>query len=124
MAEKEGFEPSIRFKTYIPLAGERLQPLGHLSVTWVREGFDPRFDVKIARLVERNLAKVEVASSDLVSRSHSEIGRYKGLKIPRHKHHASSSPAPGTNSVLSALALARYWIRSSTFALPDFAPYP
>ena len=33
MAEKEGFEPSIRFKTYTPLAGERLQPLGHLSVT-------------------------------------------------------------------------------------------
>ena len=31
MAEKEGFEPSIRFKTYTPLAGERLQPLGHFS---------------------------------------------------------------------------------------------
>ena len=33
MAEREGFEPSIRFKTYTPLAGERLQPLGHLSVS-------------------------------------------------------------------------------------------
>ena len=33
LAEREGFEPSIRFKTYTPLAGERLQPLGHLSVT-------------------------------------------------------------------------------------------
>ena len=32
MAEKEGFEPSIRYKTYTPLAGERLQPLGHFSV--------------------------------------------------------------------------------------------
>ena len=31
MAEKEGFEPSIRDKPYTPLAGERLQPLGHLS---------------------------------------------------------------------------------------------
>ena len=31
MAEREGFEPSIRDKTYTPLAGERLQPLGHLS---------------------------------------------------------------------------------------------
>ena len=32
MAEREGFEPSIRDKPYTPLAGERLQPLGHLSV--------------------------------------------------------------------------------------------
>lgn len=31
MAEKEGFEPSIGVKAYTPLAGERLQPLGHLS---------------------------------------------------------------------------------------------
>ncbi len=31
MAEKEGFEPSIRDKPYTPLAGERLQPLGHFS---------------------------------------------------------------------------------------------
>ena len=31
MAEKEGFEPSIGFKAYTPLAGERLQPLGHFS---------------------------------------------------------------------------------------------
>ena len=30
MAEREGFEPSIGL-TYTPLAGERLQPLGHLS---------------------------------------------------------------------------------------------
>ena len=27
---REGFEPSIRDKPYTPLAGERLQPLGHL----------------------------------------------------------------------------------------------
>ncbi|MEL6115512.1 hypothetical protein P0Y67_09875, partial [Photobacterium sp. SP02] len=26
------FEPSIRDKPYTPLAGERLQPLGHLTV--------------------------------------------------------------------------------------------
>ena len=31
MAEREGFEPSIRDKPYTPLAGERLHPLGHLS---------------------------------------------------------------------------------------------
>ena len=31
MAEREGFEPSIGV-TYTPLAGERLRPLGHLSV--------------------------------------------------------------------------------------------
>jgi hypothetical protein len=31
MAEREGFEPSIGFNAYTPLAGERLQPLGHLS---------------------------------------------------------------------------------------------
>ena len=34
MAVKEGFEPSIRDKPYTPLAGERLQPLGHLTVLW------------------------------------------------------------------------------------------
>lgn len=32
MAVREGFEPSIRDKPYTPLAGERLQPLGHLTV--------------------------------------------------------------------------------------------
>ncbi len=31
LAEKEGFEPSIRDKPDTPLAGERLQPLGHFS---------------------------------------------------------------------------------------------
>ena len=31
VAEREGFEPSIRDKPHTPLAGERLQPLGHLS---------------------------------------------------------------------------------------------
>ena len=34
MAVKEGFEPSIRDKPYTPLAGERLQPLGHLTMLW------------------------------------------------------------------------------------------
>ena len=32
MAEREGFEPSIGFNAYTPLAGARLQPLGHLSI--------------------------------------------------------------------------------------------
>ena len=31
MAEREGFEPSMSFNTHTPLAGARLQPLGHLS---------------------------------------------------------------------------------------------
>ena len=31
MAEREGFEPSMGDKTHRPLAGARLQPLGHLS---------------------------------------------------------------------------------------------
>ena len=31
MAERMGFEPTIPFLGYTPLAGERLQPLGHLS---------------------------------------------------------------------------------------------
>ena len=31
LAERKGFEPSIPFNGYTPLAGERLQPLGHLS---------------------------------------------------------------------------------------------
>ncbi len=32
MAVREGFEPSMRDKPHTPLAGERLQPLGHLTV--------------------------------------------------------------------------------------------
>ncbi len=35
MAESEGFEPSMGVKAHTPLAGERLQPLGQLSVTCV-----------------------------------------------------------------------------------------
>ena len=31
MAEREGFEPSIRFNPYTHFPGVRLQPLGHLS---------------------------------------------------------------------------------------------
>ena len=36
MAEREGFEPSMGFKAHTPLAGEPLQPLGHLSGIAVR----------------------------------------------------------------------------------------
>ena len=36
MAEREGFEPSIGVKAYTPLAGERLQPLGHLSEKFLK----------------------------------------------------------------------------------------
>gem|GEM_PF-675628 len=35
MAESEGFEPSMGYKTHTPLAGERLQPLGQLSVFYL-----------------------------------------------------------------------------------------
>ena len=31
LAESEGFEPSMGDKAHTPLAGERLQPLGHFS---------------------------------------------------------------------------------------------
>ena len=31
LAEREGFEPTMGVKAHTPLAGERLQPLGHLS---------------------------------------------------------------------------------------------
>ncbi len=31
MAVKGGFEPPMRDKPHTPLAGERLQPLGHLT---------------------------------------------------------------------------------------------
>jgi hypothetical protein len=71
---------------------------------------------EIAQLVERNLAKVEVASSNLVFRSKSRyirlffchyfahsracpgggIGRHEGLKIPWLCGRAGSSPASGT----------------------------
>jgi hypothetical protein len=35
LAEREGFEPSIRFKPYNALAGRPLRPLGHLSAGFV-----------------------------------------------------------------------------------------
>ena|GEM_PF-3075295 len=74
----------------------------------------------LAQLVERNLAKVEVTSSNLVCRSKyldngklpllqmvspsqvldlcpgGGIGRHKGFKIPRRSRCAGSSPARGT----------------------------
>jgi hypothetical protein len=34
VAEREGFEPSMEFDPHTRLAGECLQPLGHLS--WLR----------------------------------------------------------------------------------------
>ena len=39
MAERMGFEPTRHVSTPTPLAGERLQPLGHLSVN-----FAPRLE--------------------------------------------------------------------------------
>lgn len=33
LAVREGFEPSVGVKAHAPLAGEYLQPLGHLTVT-------------------------------------------------------------------------------------------
>jgi hypothetical protein len=37
VAEREGFEPSMEvLKPHTPLAGERLQPLGHLSLCGVQ----------------------------------------------------------------------------------------
>ena len=39
MAEREGFEPSMGVAAHTPLAGERLQPLGHLSGGAVAAGF-------------------------------------------------------------------------------------
>ncbi len=41
MAEKEGFEPSMGVKAHTPLAGERLQPLGHLSNLVRVRGVEP-----------------------------------------------------------------------------------
>lgn len=37
MAEREGFEPSMGDKAHTPLAGERLQPLGHPSKQLIRQ---------------------------------------------------------------------------------------
>ena len=31
MTERVGFEPTMQFDPHTPLAGERLQPLGHLT---------------------------------------------------------------------------------------------
>ena len=48
LAEREGFEPSMGFKAHTPLAGEPLQPLGHLSGVTSdnrrESGYDTAFD--------------------------------------------------------------------------------
>ncbi len=40
MADTVGFEPTIEFSPYTPLAGERLQPLGHVSTFIAEEILD------------------------------------------------------------------------------------
>ena len=49
LAERKGFEPSIRDKPYTPLAGERLQPLGHLSKTILTLNPDTFINISEAR---------------------------------------------------------------------------
>jgi hypothetical protein len=69
---------------------------------------------KVAQLVERHLAKVEVASSSLVFRSihlkhyrfiggcsSGGIGRHVGLKIQWRQRRAGSSPASSTKNPLN-----------------------
>ena len=82
---------------------------------------------KIAQLVERNLAKVEVAGSNPVFRSSIKgaefsalfvetgcpdggIGRHAGLKILWPLGRAGSSPAPGTKSFDSFFLFEAFYI--------------
>ncbi len=66
MAEREGFEPSIRFKTYTPLAGERLQPLGHLSDTTAKAAWASRYRIVSKTLIDQWNARVGcICYSDL-----------------------------------------------------------
>ena len=95
-------------------------------------------DATLAQLVERNLAKVEVTSSNLVCRSKLKnmaewrysqmvsypsqeiacpgggIGRHKGFKIPRRSRCAGSSPARGTiikkTSLLTGFFSSEYFL--------------
>ncbi len=60
LAEKEGFEPSMEYNPHTPLAGERLQPLGHLSelcqshcCNQKRGGLYTEFDLKIKKKIGR-----------------------------------------------------------------------
>jgi hypothetical protein len=46
LAERKGFEPSKGDKALTPLAGERLQPLGHLSVAGNARKFHVLQDMK------------------------------------------------------------------------------
>ncbi len=113
------------------LLGEKQRRVGRVAMqrianpwTSVRLRDAPPF-ATLAQLVERNLAKVEVTSSNLVCRSKLKdmalkrylqmvsypsqeiacpgggIGRHKGFKIPRRSRCAGSSPARGTILLLS-----------------------
>ncbi len=108
------------------LIGKKQRRVGRVAMqrianpwTSVRLRDAPPF-ATLAQLVERNLAKVEVTSSNLVCRSKLKdmalkrylqmvsnpsqeiacpgggIGRHKGFKIPRRSRCAGSSPARGT----------------------------
>lgn len=57
MAEKEGFEPSIRDKPDTPLAGERLRPLGHFSNfnrVFLRSARIPVLETKVKSEFQKN----------------------------------------------------------------------
>ncbi len=55
MAERVGFEPTVHLSAHTHLAGEHLQPLGHLSNVisiFMAEGvgFEPTVPVRVQRL--------------------------------------------------------------------------
>ena len=84
MAEREGFEPSIRFKTYTPLAGERLQPLGHLSgVTFLSQTWSDGAPGRI-RTSDRLVRSQVLYPTELRARN-SKAVKY-GLCIPHRQH--------------------------------------
>ncbi|HFU0462486.1 TPA: hypothetical protein ACGTS5_003914, partial [Vibrio parahaemolyticus] len=58
-----GFEPSIRDKPYTPLAGERLQPLGHLTV--LRRHI-LRFTEKMSNTFFEKKRKKRLTDADLI----------------------------------------------------------
>ncbi|MGS0679705.1 hypothetical protein ACVBIL_00950, partial [Shewanella sp. 125m-7] len=56
------FEPSMGVKAHTPLAGERLRPLGHLSVSWRTYYCLP----KISQTLFNKLSPFEVFLSSLL----------------------------------------------------------
>ena len=105
LAEKEGFEPSLRSSRTTPLAGEPLRPLGYFSM--------PKDDLYMHRVSE-NIPKLSCRKN----------GGERGIRTPGAFAQRFSRPSPSTTR--TSLRFGRfgiityYWKSVNRFEAQDF----